>query len=189
MAYELLKLKKKEVNIPSEVWSKEELTSLEIIGQSVEAVPDEVKNLKNLEFFSITSTKIGLVSANVFNLPKLKTLKIKGGILEELEDLDEVSESLETIIIISNKLKSIPAAICGLPRLKTLDLTDNCLSSLPETLGSLKLKRLILDKNEFTKLPACVEKISGLGHLSIDGNNFSKEEKQRICDVFSIWFP
>ena len=96
---------------------------------------------------------------------------------------------LETLQLPRLKLKELPIEIGYFQKLKVLIVNHNELENLPLSLSLLpELKRINLDHNKFKIMPECLLKIESLEHLSIDENPFSAEEKQRIMEIFPVWF-
>jgi leucine-rich repeat protein SHOC2 len=64
-------------------------------------------------------------------------------------------------------LTELPAEVASFTQLQDLDVSDNKLSSLPEWLVDLPLRRLNLSVNAFRELPDVVTRLSGLVDLRI----------------------
>jgi Leucine-rich repeat (LRR) protein len=97
--------------------------------------------------------------------------------------------NLETLQMPRLKLREIPIQVSYFQKLKTLILNHNELETLPSLLALLpELKRINLDHNHFKTFPDCLLKIEKLEHISIDDNLFSRNEKERIMEIFPIWF-
>jgi Leucine-rich repeat (LRR) protein len=100
-------------------------------------------------------------------LPPLKTLSLQG---------------------LKSKKETIKQVIFPLT-LETLDLANNDLEQIPEGIFKLeKLNRLSLDHNLLKDLPEKLMEMNCLNHLSLDSNPLTDQDKQRLHDVFKIWF-
>uniref|UniRef100_A0A8C5SM97 Extracellular matrix protein 2-like n=1 Tax=Laticauda laticaudata TaxID=8630 RepID=A0A8C5SM97_LATLA len=87
-----------------------------------------------------------------------------------------------------NEINNIPAGVfLGLPNLEWLDLSKNKLKSTglhPEAFKNLtKLKRLNLDGNHFTSIPALP---SSLHELKLNDNNLAGLQRQSFSGLFKL---
>ncbi|KAF3816037.1 hypothetical protein GH733_016142 [Mirounga leonina] len=161
-----------------------EITSLELVGNSITSIPDGAFNgLPNLERLdlsknNITSTGVG---AKAFKLlKKLMRLNMDGNNLAEIPS--ELPSALEELKINENSLQAISEeSLSDLNQLVTLELEGNKLSETnvnPLAFKSLKnLSYLRLGRNKFRiipqGLPASVEE------LYLENNQI--EEITEIC--------
>jgi Leucine-rich repeat (LRR) protein len=83
----------------------------------------------------------------------------------------------ETILLNHNALISIPLSIVRFVNLKVLDLSSNNLMELPDVVGKLPLKTLIVKNNRLTNdaLPKSLKtKRGSLRELNLSGNLFTQ---------------
>ncbi len=176
-----LKLRKNQATIPTEKLT-EDLDSLEILGEAIEKIP----SLNHLS----RCTHLLLVCPNLLKLPALppglKILKIKGGHFDLPKELPALRVlSLQGLLSKREQFKTF-----SLPHtLETLDLSNNALEELPSSLKNLvNLSRLSMDHNQLTTLSDQLYQLKSLNHLSLDSNPLAEEVKQRLYEVFGIWF-
>ncbi|XP_026567398.1 podocan-like [Pseudonaja textilis] len=96
--------------------------------------------------------------------------------------------ALKTLYLAENEINNIPAGVfLGLPNLEWLDLSKNKLKSTglhPEAFKNLtKLKRLNLDGNHFTSIPALP---SSLYELKMNDNNLAGLQRQSFRGLFKL---
>uniref|UniRef100_G1SUW0 Extracellular matrix protein 2 n=1 Tax=Oryctolagus cuniculus TaxID=9986 RepID=G1SUW0_RABIT len=147
-----------------------QITSLELVGNSITSIPDEAFNgLPNLERLdlsknNITSSGVGLKAFKF--LKKLMRLNMDGNNLIEIPS--ELPSTLEELKINENNLQGIDEeSLSGLNQLVTLELEGNNLSEInvnPLAFKPLKsLSYLRLGKNKFRiipqGLPASIEEL------------------------------
>ncbi|XP_034290092.1 extracellular matrix protein 2-like [Pantherophis guttatus] len=95
---------------------------------------------------------------------------------------------LKTLYLAENEINNIPAGVfLGLPNLEWLDLSKNKLKSTglhPEVFKNLtKLKRLNLDGNQLTSIPALP---SSLHELKLNDNNLAGLQRQSFRGLFKL---
>lgn len=95
----------------------------------------------------------------------------------------EITEltQLNRLIAPGMKFTAVPSSIGNLKDLVALNLKGSNLKEVPESIGKLKkLKTLNLGNNDLTTLPASIQNMTELKSLVLKGNNFSKEELDKI---------
>ncbi|CAE7557691.1 unnamed protein product [Symbiodinium natans] len=120
-------------------------------------LPATIANLRNLEVLDLTGNRVRMqFQSLVGSLPKLnlRELRLSGNLLEgsigkEVSDLP----NLEVLALDGNMLESkLPGELAQLSRLQELDLRNNRFEGkVPRGLRQLKLTRLALGNNQFTK--------------------------------------
>ncbi|XP_011692981.1 PREDICTED: leucine-rich repeat-containing protein 47-like [Wasmannia auropunctata] len=117
---------------------------------------------------------------NLFNLHNLNYLSITHTRLQEVPDDIERLANLATLVLHSNELAELPCAIARLPKLKVLDCSMNKLTKLPTELGSHPhLSTINLASNLLRSLPpqsSCCAKLSIL-----DVSNNQLEAFPDVC--------
>nr|XP_060615734.1 uncharacterized protein LOC132765469 [Anolis sagrei ordinatus] len=106
-----------------------------------------------------------------------------------LKHIPKLNDSaLKTLYLAENEITNIPAGIfLGLPNLEWLDLSKNKLDSAglhPEVFKNLtKLKRLNLDGNQLTTVPALP---SSLQELKMNDNNLERLQRHDFQGLFKL---
>ncbi|XP_058422102.1 extracellular matrix protein 2 [Diceros bicornis minor] len=161
-----------------------EITSLELIGNSITSIPDEAFNgLPNLERLdlsknNITSSGIGPKAFKLLN--KLMRLNMDGNNLVEIPS--ELPSTLEELKINENNLQAIDEeSLSDLYQLVTLELEGNNLSETnvnPLAFKPLKsLSYLRLGRNKFRIIPQGLP--ASIEELYLENNQI--EEITEIC--------
>jgi len=172
-----IKLRKNQSTLPSEKLTSQ-VSKLEILGDSIETIPS-LEHLTKCEYLSLNCPQL----LDLNELPgKLKILKIKGGHTCP-QNLPHTLEILQISAIQSSlsKLK-IPQGVVN------LDLSSNGLTALANLNLGAPLSRLNLDNNQLTCLPDSLYRNKSLLHLSLDGNPLTDEQKNKLHQIFGIWF-
>lgn len=139
-------------------------------------IPDSVFQMINLKTLSITGTDCDYVEFddNGKNITKCWMLK---EIPEKICNLIK----LEYLQLNVNAIQKIPKEIRELNNLKVLDLTDNpSLYQIDNIILLENLEELYLDGCNLTKLPENLAKLNKLKRIGLVGNNFDKQEIERI---------
>lgn len=108
-------------------------------------------------------------------LPRLSRLKILFCSANEFRHLPAVigqCPQLEMVAFKSNRIEEVPAAALA-PQLRWLILTDNCIPSLPASLGHChRLQKLMLAGNRLERLPEEMAACHSLELLRLSANRF-----------------
>lgn len=161
-----------------------EITSLELIGNSINSIPDEAFNgLPNLERLdlsknNITSSSIGPKAFKL--LKKLTRLNLDGNNLVEIPS--GLPPTLEELKVNENNLQALDEeSLFGLNRLVTLEMEGNSLSEAnvsPLTFKPLmSLSYLRLGRNKFRIIPQGLP--ASIEELYLENNQI--EEITEIC--------
>jgi Leucine-rich repeat (LRR) protein len=127
---------------------------LDLANQSVEALPDEMADFRNLESLDLRGNPT-LNQAQVFS----KLAKVP---------------NLQKLTLMNCEITHLDAGIAQLRRLKYLFLDNNQLTHLPEELGHLtELANLSADANQLETLPESFWNLTELKFLSLNHNQFT----------------
>ncbi|MBT3235677.1 MAG: hypothetical protein HN353_06985 [Bdellovibrionales bacterium] len=185
------KLAKNQTQLPTELFECSQLKEIDLNGAGLTAIDANISKLSNLERLTCTgASNLTTLPPELFLLPSFKHLKLKSCGLIQLPELPpQACVKLTTLQLPNNALIDLPQWIGRCQWLESMLLTGNQLTTLPETMVELSsLRRLNLDGNQFTALPEWISRLSGLNHLSLDNNPLTDVEKQRLFDLFQIWF-
>lgn len=148
--------------IPKEITNLKNLTELKINGKKLACFPDSICNLKQLKTLVLVSVQFTSLPANFVHLTNLTTLSIG----------------------INNKLIGLPDNFGNMINLTTMVLGNCLFTTLPYSFGYLKnLRRLEIYGNKMTFLPYSFSKLSNLKILTL-GDNKLKNRPEEI-KVFS----
>lgn len=174
-----LKLRKNQSTLPTEKLTVD-LTSLEILGDSIQKIPS-LSHLKECRFLFINAPEV----TDLGDLPpNLNILKIRG-----VRILPSQIPQVTTLALSHLGVSPFPKDIKLPQSLETLDLNGNKLESLPSSLFECKnLRRLNLDNNNLSELPQEFFSLKHLNHLSLDNNPLSEDCKNTLFKSFGIWF-
>lgn len=174
----------------------EELQAFQIGNNSLNYLPAEIGNLKNLIYLSsrfnpltylpkeigsldllmhleLVGTKIDSFPEEFCNLYSLKIFHLQNNLSEKLKLPTNFGnlKSLQDIIIYNSPIDTLPVSIGELENLKSLVLSKNKITILPNSICRLKnLEVLVLDNNELTKLPRNIYDLRKLKVLSLKNN-------------------
>ncbi len=117
----------------------------------LEIVPEDLGNLTKLETLSLQGNRLTSIPPSV--IPKLK--------------------NLTSLSLNNNKLRNFPVEICQLAKLDAVDLSSNLIEIVPDSVDSLKVIELNLNKNRLAALPATLAKCEKLKVLRVEENCLS----------------
>lgn len=140
------------------------ITSINLSGKKLTAIPDDVFTLGNLRKLKLSGNQIKQVGSDILKLKRLKVLDLS-----------------------NNKLSQLHAGIFKLPCLETLVISNNAIKTLPKQIANSKLKILIANNNNLINanlnlLP------NGIIKLNLSNNNISSVEwLDRLGYLKSLW--
>lgn len=141
-------------------------------------------HLEKLEHLEIHSQRLKELPSGIFELPNLKVLKLKNVPIEIFPEVVGHFCGIEQVMMIGGMLTEVTPSISKLTKLFHLNLSSNKLQSLPTL--PLSLKRLVLDDNQFQKIPLNINQLGHLEFLSLEGNPFSNEDKMKLEKIYAI---
>lgn len=134
--------------IPKEVWSLADITSLDISGNYLTDIPIEIINLKCLKKINIENCEFSVFPSVLFQLTGLEEIAAGQNQLSDLPDNILALQSLKKLTLNQDHFEAIPKALYCLPQLLELDFSDQesgCKLLINETFP--KLKKLNLQGN------------------------------------------
>lgn len=171
---------------------------LNLKGQGIKALPDDIIKLVNLEQLDLSYNSFTSIPPQVFRLPKLKVLCMNNNAIASLPDMaalhalislrldvnpftNPVAElkkvavlnNLSSLNFSANKVTAFPDELLKMTNLSELDLGYGSIKTLPATIDKLQnLKRLVLTKNLITSFPPAFFKLPKLENLDLSYNDF-----------------
>lgn len=161
-------------NIPRGFFLAKKIRDLNFDDNKISSIQKEIKNLKNLIFFSVRNNQISSIPEELSSLKKLEILDVsKNNITCFPTKLCTIS-NLAELYLEENLLKIIPSEIKYLSKLEQLILNNNQLESIPDEIGDLtKIEELELKGNKLTYIPATIGKLQKLLLLCLQYNNLT----------------
>lgn len=127
------------------------ITVLDANFNRLTALPIEISHFTGLQKIYLAGQNIKTLPKEFCSLKKLKYINLDSNEIEEFPRVLCDLTNLESINLSSNKIKSLPDDIKKIIKLKNLTLKNNLIKSINESLCSLKLSTLNLDKNPINR--------------------------------------
>lgn len=157
----------------------------------IEDLPQELGQLKNLEYLGITRNHIKKLPKEIGKLQNLKVLYCSDNHLKKLPKEIGDLQNLEELFCTGNQLTKLPSEVGKLQNLRTLSCVQNQLKQLPSEIGNLhNLQRLSCGNNLFTTFPKELSQLQNLEILTAENSNLSKLEMDHThkilpnCNIF-----
>jgi len=162
-------------DLPKEIGQLDDLIDLDLSNNQLSVLPVSLPSLRNLRRLRASRNRLKKLPKDMSTMGSLQQLYLDYNNLESLPDCFEGMTQLKLLFIDANNLRTLPQSIskclqledfsatknsfggllpafCKLPNVSRFVLSDNCIRTLPSTLGSMvSLTRLELERNEMEK--------------------------------------
>ncbi len=165
--------------IPSSIFTLEQLEHLVIDNNDIQILPPHIERLQSLRVLSINNNKLKRITISSFKMLSLRELYLNGNKIE-ISDADIFYlYSLEVLTLANNGISNISNLTGRLKNIISLDISANRISRLPESIGDLtKLEKIYLSDNRFDTLPESFGNLSNICALDLSGNNINNLPKK-----------
>lgn len=173
-----------------------QLASGELIGikrlklsEGLTSFPLQILSLADsLEILDLSDNQLTSLPEAFVELKKLKIIFASNNRFQVLPEVLGRCENLEMVGFKSNQINQVPAN--SLPaKLRWLILTDNCIATLPDSLGERpKLQKLALAGNMLHKLPLTLAQSNNLELVRISANKLTECPEQLLKLPKLAWF-
>lgn len=157
---------------------------LDLAGQGLETVPEEIEDLKVLETLDLRrnpNLNIDLTVPRLAGLKGLTKLILMDCGLKHLPDSIGELRGLQFLYLDDNALSALPATFLKLQALTNFSADNNQFAEFPTVLTRLTdLKFLSLNKNKLADLPEEIRQMSRLIQLNVKENAFSATVKAAL---------
>lgn len=145
---------------------------LDLSGQELTELPEEIGRLKQLKVLILYWNNLSALSEWLTQLTNLQYLDINRNNLGTLPEWLAQLTNLQHLAVGGNNLGTLPEWLTQLTNLQSLDVSWNNLETLPEWLGQLSnLQSLDISRNDLETLPVWLGRLTNLKSLKISRNN------------------
>lgn len=139
--------------LPSSIVQCVELKELDISGNAIGSLPDELGNLHQLEVLYASRNCLSLLPESICDCKNLREL-----------------------LLCDNGLSIVPKNIGNLNKLESLDLSQNAVFCLPDSFRDCQsLENIDLSDNQLLEFPTSLVERENLRHLNTSGNPYTNE--------------
>ena len=159
------------------------------LSENLTSFPLEILSLADsLEILDLSNNQLTMLPKELAQLKKLKVIFASNNLFTRLPEVLGECDSLEMVGFKTNQIEHVP--FNALPtKLRWLILTDNCINTLPDSLGERpKLQKLALAGNNLTELPLTLSKLNNLELIRISANRLTKCPDQLLNLPKLAWF-
>lgn len=161
-------------------WSP--LRSLNLSGNPIEAIPDDVDLLPNLVQLDCRQTRVRRFSGRIRALRRLEVFALTGGSIEWLPDGLGLCRELQFVDLSDNKLTHLCPSFYELSRLRHLSLSGNRFRTLPAQLAELgSLETFDASANPLERAPWCLLELPNLREIRLSSATLPPTQ----CRAFS----
>ena len=174
------------LDLDSALKNKERACVLNLNGQNLDAIPEDVFQLSNLRELHLGRNQLQELPKEIAKLSKLKKLIAGRNKLNTLPSEIGALQELEILKLGRNSISSLPAEIGRLQRLTKLELDNNSLKSVPAEVGEMtSLKELELASNPIEELPQSIKKLKALEEVELSRATVSAAAQKKIKAALS----
>jgi Leucine-rich repeat (LRR) protein len=172
---------------------------LQLTANGITEFPEEMKDLKNLVYFSCVSNDIRTVPNYFGTFTELSELQFHGarldslpydiaylGRLRSLEIQNNKADTfnfpnsigylpyLNSLLVYNTRMDTLPSSFSEFKRLKSLTIAMCGLKKIPKSISRINsLELLVLDKNQIHELPKSLFRLKNLKYLSLQQNKLT----------------
>jgi len=116
--------------IPKFMSNLEKLIYFDIQNSELVAIPSGISFMKNLEIIEMSGNQISFISDEVLKLKKIKRLRFYDNKIRKIPSKISILKNLESLDLSSNKIENIPHEISKLQNIRNIDLEGNPINAL-----------------------------------------------------------
>lgn len=160
--------------IPNEVFELKKLKKLELRGNRLTKIPTRLEELQNLESLSLWGNPLKTLPKCIFNLANISRLHLGDMHLGSIPSDIAALKKLRSLWIWENDLRTLPEELLLLPEINVIAAGRNHLADLPPWFGKLPIADLSLFENQFETIPESILSLEHLEYLDLSDNIVSK---------------
>lgn len=179
-----LKLCENLTEFPPEILSlKETLEVLDLTGNQLSALPDELSGFSKLRIIFCSENRFTVLPEVLGRCPALTMVGFKANQISTVPAAS-LPMGLRWLILTDNAIAQLPDELGQCSRLQKLMLAGNRLRELPASLANCRnLELLRIAANRIERFPSWLLTLPRLAWLAYSGNPFSEREEARAIDV------
>lgn len=164
---------------PQELYSLvDTLEVLDLTDNNLTTLPDDFDKFKKLKILFLSNNQFNHVPKILAKLPILSMIGMRNNKIKIFEE-NSLPLSTRWLILTDNELTSLPQSIGDLKLLQKCMLSGNKLSFLPESLNKcFNLELLRIAANKLTSFPTSLLSLPKLSWLAYSGNPFCKKHPE-----------
>nr|GMD84083.1 plant intracellular Ras-group-related LRR protein 6 isoform X1 [Ipomoea batatas] len=163
--------------VPSDVWESNDITKVDLSGNSIEELPVELCSCVALEALILSKNKIkDWPSSILISLSRLTCLRLDNNPLRKIPSDGFQAVAKLHILDLTGNIGSLPEhpAFSCMPDLQELYLRRMQISLVPSDIMSLKHLRILdLSQNTLQSIPEGMKDLNSLTELDLSDNNIS----------------
>ena len=178
-----LKLSENLTEFPPEILSlKETLEVLDLTGNQLSALPDELAGFSKLRIIFCSENRFTELPEVLGRCPALTMVGFKANRIATVS-AKALPAGLRWLILTDNQIESLPDELGQCDALQKLMLAGNRLRELPASLANCRnLELLRIAANRIERFPEWLLSLPRLAWLAYSGNPFSEGEEARAID-------
>ncbi|BAT79707.1 hypothetical protein LR48_Vigan04g042900 [Vigna angularis] len=148
----------------------------------IERLPVSLGKLQSLKLLNLDGNRITSLPDELDQLVRLERLSVSRNLLASLPMTIGSLRNLVLLNVSNNKLQSLPESVGSCSSLEELQANDNLIEDLPSSVCNLShLKSLCLDNNNVKQAPRNLLKdCKALQNISLHGNPISMDQLQQM---------
>jgi Leucine-rich repeat (LRR) protein len=167
--------------LPEDIGNLRNLETLDVRGTRISELPTAtvLEKLQHLRTLNISDTKITELPKDIEKLQLLTTLDISGTNVTELPREIGKLRRLKTLNASGTKVRELPKEVENLEHLETLDISCTEVAYLPKEIGNLQLLEILnASRTSVAALPREIGRLQYLKTLNVSGTKVSDVPKE-----------
>lgn len=176
-------------SLGSEIISLKNLEILEVNGNSITGLSNDIHELTNLRVLNVSGNRIdSLPFESLATLPLIELHADRNRLSGSVFPINlGTLRTLKILNVANNALTTIAVGQVALPSLQSLDITENRFTALPNISGWTQLITLIAGGNKLTSIPEGMTSLQQLKTVDLTRNDIRKlDESLGLLDSLTV---
>ncbi|MFX1444591.1 MAG: leucine-rich repeat domain-containing protein [Promethearchaeota archaeon] len=152
-----------------EILELKDLTVLDISGNQIDIIPQDISKFKNLKALILERNKLEFLPESINQLENLQYLDLSYNNLKKIPESIGNLKALKKLNLMYNNLNDLPSSIWNLENLEVFNISYNNIELIHDSIGNLKnLQKFNFGYNKISNLPLTLKNLKKLKLLEFN---------------------